>query len=245
MTLSLIQDRRGRGRADQSPLQPSSIESGDRALRKRAFEAFYTPTTSTRTPYPRCWPRSSSATYFTPRPAITIPPCSPPSMATISRPRSMTTWSGQSTQPRPDAPLCRLRKRVMGMEEVHPYDLYTPLFPEMTEEYEYDRAVELVPRALNLMGPDYVRPPCAGFGGGWVDVYENRGKRSGGYSWGSYGTHPYILLNYNRPCTRCLRWPTRWATPCTATSPGAPSRLSMATTRSLWPRWPPPPMRPC
>jgi oligoendopeptidase F len=90
-----------------------------------------------------------------------------------------------------------LRKKVMGLDEVHPYDLYTPLFPEMSREYEYDDAVKLVSEALQPMGPEYVAAMNEGFAGGWIDVYETKGKRSGGYSWGSYGTHPYILLNYN------------------------------------------------
>ncbi len=90
-----------------------------------------------------------------------------------------------------------LRKKVLGLDEVHPYDLYTPLFPEMTREYEYDEAVKLVSQALKPMGPEYLKAMDEGFAGGWIDVYETRGKRSGGYSWGSYGTHPYILLNYN------------------------------------------------
>jgi len=90
-----------------------------------------------------------------------------------------------------------LRKKMMKLDEVHPYDLYTPLFPEMAEEYEYDRAVELVSEALEPMGEEYLSEMNKGFAGGWIDVYETRGKRSGGYSWGSYGTHPYILLNYN------------------------------------------------
>jgi len=90
-----------------------------------------------------------------------------------------------------------LRKKVMELDEVHPYDLYTPLFPEMAEEYEYDRAVELVSKSLESMGEEYLAVMNKGFSGGWIDVYETRGKRGGGYSWGSYGTHPYILLNYN------------------------------------------------
>ena len=90
-----------------------------------------------------------------------------------------------------------LRKRVMGLDAVHPYDIYTPLFPELAKEYAYDEAVALVEKALQPMGEQYREAMQRGFGGGWIDVYETKGKRSGGYSWGAYGTHPYILLNYN------------------------------------------------
>ena len=90
-----------------------------------------------------------------------------------------------------------LRKKVMNLDQVHPYDLYTPLFPEMSEEYEYDQAVSLVTEALSPLGESYLSVLKKGFDSGWIDVYETKGKRSGGYSWGTYGTHPYILLNYN------------------------------------------------
>jgi len=90
-----------------------------------------------------------------------------------------------------------LRKRLMGIESVHPYDLYNPLFPEDNAEYSYEQALELVRAALKPLGPEYNKIADQGFKSGWIDVFENQGKRSGGYSWGSYGTHPYILLNYN------------------------------------------------
>jgi oligoendopeptidase F len=90
-----------------------------------------------------------------------------------------------------------LRKRVLELDEVHPYDLYIPLFPTADKDYEYDEAVKLVSEGLKPLGEKYFEVLEEGFSSGWIDVYETRGKRSGGYSWGSYGTHPYILLNYN------------------------------------------------
>ncbi|MFC1613987.1 oligoendopeptidase F [Gemmatimonadota bacterium] len=90
-----------------------------------------------------------------------------------------------------------LRKRILELDEVHPYDLYIPLFPTADKDYEYDEAVKLISEGLKPMGEKYLEVLEEGFQSGWIDVYETRGKRSGGYSWGSYGTHPYILLNYN------------------------------------------------
>jgi oligoendopeptidase F len=90
-----------------------------------------------------------------------------------------------------------LRKKLMKIEAVHPYDLYNPLFPEVNAEYSYEKARELVDAALKPLGEQYMSVLNKGFDSGWIDVYESQGKRSGGYSWGSYGTHPYILLNYN------------------------------------------------
>lgn len=89
-----------------------------------------------------------------------------------------------------------LRKKALKTEELHMYDLYTPIVDECKEEYTFDQARELVTKALDCMGKDYIDILNQGFEEGWIDKYENRGKRSGAYSWGAYGTHPYVLLNY-------------------------------------------------
>ena len=90
-----------------------------------------------------------------------------------------------------------LRKKMLGLDKVHAYDLYVPMFPRDEDNYEYDDAVKLVKESLTPLGKEYNKIMIDGFSGGWIDVYETKGKRSGGYSWGSYSTHPYILLNYN------------------------------------------------
>ena len=98
------------------------------------------------------------------------------------------------------APLHRymaLRKRVLGLEKLAPYDLYVPLVADPDREIPWDRAVEQVVSGLSPLGPDYLGDLKAGLSSRWVDVLENQGKRSGAYSWGSYATHPYILMNYN------------------------------------------------
>jgi oligoendopeptidase F len=90
-----------------------------------------------------------------------------------------------------------LRKKVMKLEELHKYDLWVPLVPQAKMEIPYDSAVTLVLNAVKPLGEKYQRDLRAGFNSGWVDVYETEGKGSGAYSWGSYSTHPYMLLNYN------------------------------------------------
>ncbi len=91
-----------------------------------------------------------------------------------------------------------LRKRVLGLDTLYKYDTYVPLVAESDIHIEYDQAIEDVLAGLEPLGEDYVRRAAKGLqGGGWVDVYETEGKASGGYQWGSYGTHPYILLNYS------------------------------------------------
>ena len=98
------------------------------------------------------------------------------------------------------APLHRymaLRRRVLGLAKLAPWDLYVPLVADPDREIPWERAVEQVTAGLTLLGPDYLGDLKAGLSSRWVDVLENQGKRSGAYSWGSYGTHPYILMNYN------------------------------------------------
>lgn len=89
-----------------------------------------------------------------------------------------------------------LRKRIMGLDDIHPYDLMAPLVPAVNAEYRYDAAGNLVRAAFEPMGGDYRAGLDAVLANRWVDVYENAGKRSGAYSGGSYATPPFILLNY-------------------------------------------------
>lgn len=89
-----------------------------------------------------------------------------------------------------------LRKKLLGVKHLHMYDLYVPVVEETGKEYPYEKAKEVVKEALAPMGEDYVNIVSSGMDKDWVDVYENENKRSGAYSWGAYGTHPYVLLNH-------------------------------------------------
>ncbi|NLF79728.1 MAG: oligoendopeptidase F [Clostridia bacterium] len=89
-----------------------------------------------------------------------------------------------------------LRRRKLGLTELHMYDLYVPLYPELKTGFSWDEAQSIVLEALHPLGGDYVAELTAGIAGGWVDVYESRGKSSGAFSSGVYGTDPYIMLNY-------------------------------------------------
>ncbi|QGU00125.1 Oligoendopeptidase F [Candidatus Syntrophocurvum alkaliphilum] len=90
-----------------------------------------------------------------------------------------------------------LRKKVLEVDELHIYDLYTPLVKEYKVKIPYEKAKEIVLAGLQPLGDDYLNILKQGLDSGWIDVYENVGKTSGAYSWGSYDTHPYILLNYD------------------------------------------------
>lgn len=90
-----------------------------------------------------------------------------------------------------------LRKKMLGVDEIHMYDMYAPLVDMPKRSVPYEEALEAVRRALVPMGEEYLRDLNAGIEAGWIDVYENEGKTSGAYSFGSYDSMPYVLLNYN------------------------------------------------
>lgn len=90
-----------------------------------------------------------------------------------------------------------LRKKLLGYEELHMYDVYVPMVDTPEKKYSFEEAKEMVKRALAPLGEDYQALLQKGFDNRWIDVYENEGKRTGAYSWGAYGTHPYVLLNYH------------------------------------------------
>jgi oligoendopeptidase F len=89
-----------------------------------------------------------------------------------------------------------LRKKVLGLNELHLYDVYVPMTPDFKKAVSFEEAKEIVKKALEPLGEEYGKALREGLEGGWIDVYENEGKRSGAYSWGAYGTHPFVLLNY-------------------------------------------------
>ncbi|KML06181.1 oligoendopeptidase F [Rossellomorea marisflavi] len=90
----------------------------------------------------------------------------------------------------------KLRKKVLELDEVHMYDLYTPLVKEVKMEVGYDEAKKMILDGLKPLGEEYANVLKEGFENRWVDVVENKGKRSGAYSSGAYGTNPYILMNW-------------------------------------------------
>ncbi|MDR1136803.1 MAG: oligoendopeptidase F [Synergistaceae bacterium] len=90
-----------------------------------------------------------------------------------------------------------LRKKVLGLGELHMYDIYNPLVENPYKDIPWETAKKMAVEALTPLGGEYIAQLGRGLESGWIDVYPNRGKRGGAYSWGTYGTHPYILLNYD------------------------------------------------
>ncbi|MFS0644565.1 oligoendopeptidase F [Siminovitchia sp. 179-K 8D1 HS] len=90
----------------------------------------------------------------------------------------------------------RLRKQILGLEQLHMYDLYVPLVQEVDMKVTYGEAKDMILSGLAPLGEEYIGILKEGFENRWVDVIENKGKRSGAYSSGAYGTNPYILMNW-------------------------------------------------
>ena len=89
-----------------------------------------------------------------------------------------------------------LRRRALGLDELHMYDLYVPIVEDVEFDMPYDRAKVLVREALAPLGEAYEKLLDRAFSERWIDVYENKGKTTGAFSMGVYGAHPYVLLNY-------------------------------------------------
>jgi oligoendopeptidase F len=91
----------------------------------------------------------------------------------------------------------KLRKKFLNLKQVSPWDLYVPMVKELEWKIPYEEGVKIIETALDPLGAEYVREMKTGFRGGWFDVFENAGKRSGAYSTSAYAvSHPYMLLNY-------------------------------------------------
>lgn len=90
----------------------------------------------------------------------------------------------------------KLRKELLGLEELHMYDIYVPVVEKEKNEITYPKAQQEIMEALSVLGGEYVSVLKEGFENRWIDKYENEGKRSGAYSAGNYSTHPFVLMNY-------------------------------------------------
>jgi oligoendopeptidase F len=89
-----------------------------------------------------------------------------------------------------------IKKRLLHLDEICMYDIYAPLVPDLKNDYSYEEAREMIIKGLAPLGEDYAALLAASYSEGWIDVFENKGKTSGAYSWGVYGTHPFVLLNH-------------------------------------------------
>jgi oligoendopeptidase F len=89
-----------------------------------------------------------------------------------------------------------MRKKLLGLGDIAMYDIYVPLVAETGERFSFEQAMDMVFKALEPMGEEYIGILNRALNDRWIDVFENEGKTSGAYSWGAYGVHPYVLLNH-------------------------------------------------
>lgn len=188
---------------EERPLTQSSFSSflvkRDRNLRKHAFHQFYAEFQDHRYTLATALAYSVKADAFRAR-ARNYPSALEASLFQDDIP--VAVYDGLIAAVRKNfSPLFRyydLRRRALGLEELHPYDTYVPLVAEVETDISFDEAIEKVLGALEPLGNEYVESLGEGLRGRWCDRYESKGKRSGAFSSGSYGAPPYILMNYKR-----------------------------------------------
>jgi oligoendopeptidase F len=197
MKFGVLTDETGR----EKPLTQSSFSSflvkRDPKLRKRAFHQFYAEFQDHQYTLAAALAYSVKADIFRARARRYS---SALEAALFPDDVPVSVYDGLITSVRANLkPLFRyfeLRRRVLGLPELHHYDTYVPLVPEVETRVTFDQAVEHVLVALAPLGKEYVDVLAKGLRGRWCDRYETKGKRSGAFSSGSYGAPPYILLNY-------------------------------------------------
>ncbi|HEY2614971.1 MAG TPA: oligoendopeptidase F [Chthoniobacterales bacterium] len=188
-------------KGEEKPLTQSSYSSflvkRDHELRKRAFHQFYDEFQDHQFTLASSLAYSVKADVFRAR-ARNYSSALEASLFHDDIP--VAVYDGLITAVRKNlAPLFRyyeLRRRVLGLKELHHYDTYVPLVPEIDSRVSFDEAISHVLAALDSLGPDYATALGEGLRGRWCDRYETKGKRSGAFSSGSFGAPPYILMNY-------------------------------------------------
>ncbi len=197
MKFGVLVDDKG----DEKPLTQSSYGSflvkRDHALRKRAFHQFYEEFQDHQFTLASALAYSVKADVFRAR-ARNYPSALEASLFRDDIPAAV--YDGLITAVRNNlAPLFRyyeLRRRALGLDELHHYDTYVPLVAEIESHISFDEATETILAAFEPLGPEYTATLSEGLRGRWCDRYETKGKRSGAFSSGSFGAPPYILMNY-------------------------------------------------
>ncbi|MBP3611534.1 MAG: oligoendopeptidase F [Lachnospiraceae bacterium] len=174
------------------------LESGDRRVREEAFKAMYDTYKSFRNTLAATYQGKLKAHWFNAK-ARKYNSCLEAAVDVTNVPVSVYHNLIDAVHQNLDKlhRYVSIRKRLLGVDELHMYDLYTPLVKEADVKIPFEQAKQTVYEALAPLGEDYRKVIREGFENRWIDVYENEGKRSGAYSAGVYGVHPYVLLNHN------------------------------------------------
>ena len=175
----------------------SFMESKDRTVRKNAFNEMYRPYGEFNNTLAACYAGNVKAERFY---AVMrkYSSCMEMSLSANKIPLSVYDSLIETVHKNFDklTDYLKLKKKAMGLKELHMYDLYVPLVEVPKKKYTYQQAQQTVLEALAPLGEDYCSVLRRAFNERWIDVCENRGKTSGAYSCGVYGVHPYVLLNW-------------------------------------------------
>lgn len=175
------------------------LQSTDREYRKRVYKGYYTPYIKNQNTYSALFNGNLKSIQFNAK-ARKYESSRAAALDANNIPLSVydNLVNSVNDNLQPLQRWASLKKRVLGIEELHPYDTYVTLFPSEKKEYTYDQGMEILLEALKPLGEDYLKNLKTAFDNRWIDVYETKGKRSGAYSSGvTYGFHPYVLLNWN------------------------------------------------
>lgn len=175
------------------------MESGDRRVRKDAYHAFYTPYQGHLNTLGASLAASVNTDLFYAR-ARKFDTCLEASLFGDNIPVEVYRNLLDTTEAHLQGlhKYMTVRRRILKLDEFHSWDLICPLFPEADYEVDYDGATSEILQAIKPLGETYNNVLRNGFESRWVDVYETAGKGSGAFSWGSYGVHPFVLMNYNK-----------------------------------------------
>ncbi|MGL5269622.1 MAG: oligoendopeptidase F [Selenomonadaceae bacterium] len=174
------------------------IRSTNRLVRKEAFHNLFTTYAAFRNTFAAAYSSQVQSTLFR---AKARKYSSSQEAALDSGNIPLSVYDHLITGIRSQLPLLHrytaLKKRILGLDEMHMYDLYVPLAAKLKRSFSYEEGLSLVTAALHPLGSDYKEGLLTAQKNSWIDIYENKGKRSGAYSWGVYGVHPFVLLNYD------------------------------------------------
>ncbi|MEY2519388.1 MAG: oligoendopeptidase [Verrucomicrobiota bacterium] len=197
MKFGVLTDEKGQEKRLTQSSYSSFLVKRDHALRKRAFHQFYAEFQDHQFTLAASLSYSVKADVFRAR-ARNHPSALEASLFRDDVP--IAVYDGLISAVRKNlAPLFRyyeVRRRVLGLDELHTYDTYVPLVAEIESHVTFDEAIEQILSAFEPLGREYITTLSEGLRGRWCDRYETKGKRSGAFSSGSFGAPPYILMNY-------------------------------------------------
>lgn len=202
MDFGFVETPEGKKPLSQSTFSTFMIDA-DRETRKKAYEQFYSMYDSHKNTLASLYSGSVHLDVFEAR-ARKYPSSRSASLFPEKVPETVYDNLVASVRENLDKlhSYYRLRKKALGIDKLHLYDVYVPLIKEVKIRHTYEQAVETVINSVSILGQEYCDTLKKGLSGGWVDRYENRGKRSGAFSAGSYTGEPYILMNYKEDVLR-------------------------------------------